>query len=310
MHATQSDSRNVPSPAAPGPSWRTRIAEWVESSPIQRIVMAVIILNAVVLGMETSDSLMASIGPVLRVIDTACLAVFVIEIGLKLVGRGLGFFRSPWNVFDFLVVGIALIPGSGAFAVLRSLRVLRVLRLISVVPQLRKVVSALVSAVPGIASIGLLLSLLFYVGAVMSTELFGEVSPEHFGNLGLSLFTLFQVMTLDNWENVVRPVMAEMPWAPAFFIPFILLSAFTVLNLFIAVIVDAMNAMQAVPVPRAVDGEGAERSEAEEDEGESSPDSRHRPHGAPASGAELAEVHAELRALRTQVAELSEQLRR
>lgn len=282
--------------------------------------MGVIILNAAILGMETSDSLMANIGPILRMADTLCLSVFVVEIGLKLFGRGLRFFRNPWNVFDFLVVGIALVPGSGAFAVLRSLRVLRVLRLISVVPQLRKVVSALVSAVPGIASIGLLLSLLFYVGAVMSTELFGDIAQEHFGNLGLSLFTLFQVMTLDNWEMVVRPVMAEMPWAPAFFIPFILLSAFTVLNLFIAVIVDAMNAMQAMPEPVKLGsaddrGDGARRTGGDSDAASVAPDDSdgeapRRPHGAPASGAELAEVHAELRALRNQVAELSEQLRR
>ncbi|MBX3095093.1 MAG: ion transporter [Cryobacterium sp.] len=222
---------------------RTTVDRFVHSRPIQNTVIVVILINAAILGLETVHSISEGTGGLLRVLDTVCLSVFVVEIALKLYARGLRFFTSAWNVFDFLVVGVALIPGADGFAVLRALRVLRVLRLVSVVPALRRVVDALVRAVPGIASIGALLVIVFYVGAVMATTLFGRHFPELFGDLGASLFSLFQIMTLDNWSVVVRDVSAALPWAPAFFIPFVLVSALTVLNLFIAVIVDAMQGL-------------------------------------------------------------------
>lgn len=223
---------------------RAQVGRWVESTAVQRFVIAVIVLNAVSLGLETSPRVMRSVGGLVEAVDTACLAVFVVEIGLKLFAQGLRFFRDPWNVFDFVIVGIALVPASGPFAVLRALRVLRVLRLISVMPRLRFIVEALLAAVPGIAAIGALLSLIFYVSAVMATSLFGGTHPQWFGGIGRSLYTLFQVMTLESWSmGIVRPVMESHPWAWAFFVVFILLSSFTVLNLFIAVIVDTMQTM-------------------------------------------------------------------
>ncbi|PZR53402.1 ion transporter [Xylanimonas oleitrophica] len=315
-------ARDLPPAPAAGPggaSWRSRLGDWVESTQVQRVVITVILVNAVVLGLETSAGLMAAAGGVLRTIDTVCLAVFVVEIALKLVAHGLRFFRSSWNVFDFLVVSVALAPAGAGFAVLRALRVLRVLRIVSVVPQLRKVVGALLAAVPGIVSIGALLMLVFYVGGVMATTLFGPGLPEYFGTLGASLFTLFQIMTLDSWTSVARPVMEQQPWAWAFFVPFILASAFTVLNLFIAVIVDAMNAMQAVPPPatgaeagpgKAVKGAAEPGAGAHEDDGVDRTRSHGLPAGAPAAAADVAALHEEIRALRGEVAELSEALRR
>lgn len=222
---------------------RPSIDRFVHARSVQNIVIVVILINAAILGMETVPALHHAIGDILIIADRVCLAVFVVELALKLYALGWSFFRSAWNVFDFIVVAISLIPGADSFAVLRALRVLRVLRLISAVPAMRRVVDALVRAIPGITSIAGLLSIVFYVGAVMATMLFGHDFPDEFGSLGASLFSLFQIMTLDNWSVIARTVIAQVPWAWAFFVPFILISALTVLNLFIAVIVDAMTGL-------------------------------------------------------------------
>jgi voltage-gated sodium channel len=224
---------------------RIRIGAWIESSPVQRIIIALILVNAVTLGLETSDAVMARFGALLTRLDQAILAVFVLELLGKFFAHGMRFFRQSWNVFDLVVVGIALVPAAGPLQVLRTLRVLRVLRLISAMPRLRFVVEALLHAVPGIGAIGGLLAILFYVFAVMATELFGPTYPDWFGSIGASLYTLFQIMTLESWSmGIVRPVMETFPLAWLFFVPFILMATFTMLNLFIAVIVNTMQAMQ------------------------------------------------------------------
>ena len=221
---------------------RTRVQNWVESTKVQYFVVVVIVINAITLGMETSDTLMAQIGGLLKALDTAALGIFVIEIALKLFGRGWRFFKDGWNVFDFVIVGIALVPASGSLSVLRSLRILRALRLMSVVPQMRKVIQALITAIPGMLSIVGLIGLIFYVAAVLSTNFYGETFSEWFGSLGASMYTLFQVMTLESWSmGIVRPVMDQHPEAWMFFVPFILVTSFAVINLFIGVIVDAMQ---------------------------------------------------------------------
>lgn len=223
---------------------RQTIGAWIESDRIQGFIITLILINAVTLGLETSQSIMDRHGVFLHAMDRLILAVFVLEILTKLYAQRLGFFRQSWNVFDFLVVGIALVPASGPLAVLRALRVLRVLRLISMVPRLRFVVEALLKALPGISSIGILMLVLFYVFAVMSTGLFGAKFPEWFGSVGASMYTLFQVMTLESWSmGIVRPVMVEYPYAWAFFVPFILIATFTMLNLFIGIIVDTMQTL-------------------------------------------------------------------
>jgi voltage-gated sodium channel len=223
---------------------RARIGAWIESSRVQRTIIALILVNAVILGLETSAEVTARFGTALTRIDQVILAVFVLEILGKLYAHGLKFFRQSWNVFDLIVVGIALVPASGPLQVLRTLRVLRVLRLISTMPRLRFVVESLLHAVPGIGAIGGLLAILFYVFAVMATGLFGEAFPDWFGGIGRSLYTLFQIMTLESWSmGIVRPVMESYPQAWLFFVPFILMATFTMLNLFIAVIVNTMQAM-------------------------------------------------------------------
>ena len=226
---------------------RERIGVFVESPKAQRFIMALIVLNAVTLGLETVPSVVAAYGPWLKTFDAIVLSIFVIEILGKLLYRGWRFFLDGWNVFDFVIVAIALIPASGPFAVLRSLRILRAFRMISVVPSMRRVVQALLLAIPGIGSVGLLILLVFYVGAVISTKTFGAAFPEWFGTIGGSMYTLFQIMTLESWSmGIVRPVLEVYPYAWVFFIPFILVTSFTVLNLFIGIIVDAMQSQHQV----------------------------------------------------------------
>lgn len=216
------------------------LARLIEQPAFQRGIIALILINAVLLGLETWPAAMEAAGGWIRGLDRAILAVFVFEIAARLMVHRLAFWRDPWSVFDFLVVGIALVPATGPLAVLRALRVLRVLRLLSTVPSMRRVVGALLAAVPGLGSIVLVLLIFFYVFAVIATNLFAEGYPEWFGSIGKSLYTLFQIMTLESWSmGIVRPVMESHPWAWAFFIPFILVATFTMLNLFIAIIVDA-----------------------------------------------------------------------
>ncbi len=223
-------------------SMRDKMQIWVEHATFNRVILTLILLNAVLLGMETSASLMAQYGATLLLLDKIFLGIFVIELLLRLFVYRLAFFKDPWSVFDFLVVAIALIPASGPLAVLRSLRVLRVLRVLSMVPSMRRVVSALLGSLPGLSSIALVLILIYYVFAVMATKIFGAAFPEWFGSIGASFYTLFQVMTLESWSmGISRPVMEQFPYAWLFFVPFILVATFTMLNLFIAIIVNTMQ---------------------------------------------------------------------
>jgi len=223
---------------------RQRCRKFIENNTVQRILLALILINAVILGMETMPEVMASAGQYLLALDKAMLVVFVVEIAIRLFVHRLAFFKDGWSVFDFIVVGIALVPASGPFAVLRALRVLRVLRVLTFVPSMRKIVGALIQSLNGMLSIAMVLGLIYYVAAVMVTKLFGQEFPEWFGSLWLSLYTLFQIMTLESWSmGIARPVMAEFPYAWAFFVPFILIATFTMLNLFIAVIVNAVQSM-------------------------------------------------------------------
>ncbi|MEM9223985.1 MAG: ion transporter [Pseudomonadota bacterium] len=257
---------------------RERLRRAISSRTWEMAIMSVIIFNAITLGLETSATIMASIGPVLLAIDSIVLAIFVVEIALRLYVYRWRFFRDPWGIFDFTIVAIALVPASGPFSVLRSLRILRVMRLISVIPSLRRVVTGLVAALPGMGSIIALLCIVFYVASVMATELFGEAFPEWFGTIGVSAYTLFQIMTLESWSmGISRPVMDVFPYAWAFFVPFILMTAFVVLNLFIGVVVSAMQ--------ETVEHEAAEGRQQLVDEG-----------AAIAKG--LSELRAEVAALR------------
>jgi voltage-gated sodium channel len=269
------------------PDLRSRLRTFLCDSRVQHSILALIIVNAVILGLETSDAMRASHGALLMALDRAILAVFVAEIAVRIFVHRSAFFRDPWSLFDFAVVAIALLPATGQLSVLRALRVLRVLRVLTIVPSMRRVVGGLLAAIPGLASIAMVLGLIFYVFAVITTNLFGDRFPDWFGTLGRSLYTLFQVMTLESWSmGIVRPVMEVYPYAWVFFIPFILIATFTMLNLFIGIIVSAMQSF--------TDADKAETIAAVEDAREHIE----------------ADLHTEVRALRGEIAELRVLLRR
>jgi voltage-gated sodium channel len=239
---------------SPQTGFRANLAQWLDRPPIRNAIIAVILFNAVILGLETSPSVMSVAGPVILALDKACLAIFVIEIVLKLIALGPRFFRSGWNLFDFMIVGIALVPAAQGLSVLRALRILRVLRIVSAVPSLRRVVEGLLTALPGMGSVFLLMSIIFYIGAVMATKLFGASFPEWFGSIGASLYTLFQVMTLESWSmGIVRPVLEVYPYAWAFFVPFIMVTTFAVVNLIVGLVVNSMQDAHAEESNAATD---------------------------------------------------------
>ena len=265
---------------------RARLRAWVEYPKVQNTIMVLIVINAAILGLETVKPVMDRVGPILLVIDSVILGIFVVEILLRIFAHRLAFFRDPWSLFDFTVVAIALFPASGPFAVLRALRVLRVLRLLTLVPSMRRVVGALLESIPGLSSIALVLLLIYYVFAVMATKLFGANFPQWFGSIGESLYSLFQIMTLESWSmGIVRPVMEVHPFAWLFFVIFILIATFTMLNLFIAIIVNAMHSFTE---------QEAEETRREVDDA--------RIHIE-------ADLHQEVAALRAEIAELKELLR-
>lgn len=234
---------------------RQALRTWFERKGVINSFALLIVLNAVLLGLETYQPIMQAYGSWLKLADKTILAVFVVELLGRMYAYGRGFWRDGWNVFDFMVVAVALAPANESFAVLRALRVLRVLRLISIFPSMRRVVEGLFAAVPGIASIGAIMLVIFYVFAVMATKLFAADFPHWFGTLHVSLFTLFQIMTLEGWAEIVREIKAVYPWAWVFFLVYIMFSTFTVLNLFIAVIVDGMNRQHIQKVePVTLDG--------------------------------------------------------
>ncbi|MCW5613018.1 MAG: ion transporter [Rubrivivax sp.] len=280
---------NAPPPARPAQAprdLRSRLGLLLARPWFQHGILALIIVNAIVLGLETSAELRATHGDWLAALDRAILAVFVVELALRLFVHRAAFWRDPWSLFDFAVVAIALAPATGQFAVLRALRVLRVLRILTIVPSMRRVVGGLLAAIPGLSSIAMVLALVFYVFAVITTNLFGASFPDWFGTLGRSLYTLFQVMTLESWSmGIVRPVMEVYPYAWGFFIPFILIATFTMLNLFIGIIVSAMQSFTDADKAETIAAVEGAREHIE------------------------ADLHTEVRALRGEIAELRTLLR-
>ena len=247
-------------PGYPEGGVRRVLADFISARLTQWAITGLIVLNAVTLGLETSASVMVEWGNLLSVVDSVIITIFAIEVAIRIIAFGPAFFRGGWNWFDFLIVGMSLMPAAGNLSVLRSLRILRVLRLISIVPQMRTVVTALLQVIPGMGTVALLLLLIFYVGAVMATKLFGASFPAWFGSIGESMYSLFQIMTLESWSmGIVRPVMETYPSAWAFFVPFILITTFAVLNLFVAIVVDAMQSAHKVEAAEAEAEAHAER---------------------------------------------------
>lgn len=230
---------------------RGKAAAIVENPKFTRFITFLILLNAVTLGLEASRLLDDDTiyNRTILLIDHVIVAAFCVELILKMYAYRWSFWREGWNIFDFIIVAISVIPATEAFSVIRTLRVFRLLRLISVVPQMRRVVSALFHALPGMGSVVAVLLVIVYVAAILATQIFGAhpdpVIHELFGDLSNSMFTMFQLITMENWpDGVAKPTMAYFKWSWIFFIPFIIVTSFTVLNLFIGIIVDALSIVQ------------------------------------------------------------------
>jgi voltage-gated sodium channel len=226
----------------PVAGWRGRLIDFVDGSGFRTAVVMVIILNSAILGLQTSEEVQGRHLEILHSLDDYALGFFVVELTLRILAHREDFFRDGWSVFDFTVVAVALLPVGGNLEIFRVLRVLRIMRLVTVVPRLRKVVSAMLQALPGMNAALVLLAVVFYMFSVITTKLFGEQFPELFGSIVDSLFSLFQIMTLESWASgIVRPVMELHPHAPLVFVPFILLTAYGIVNLFVAMVVAAMS---------------------------------------------------------------------
>jgi voltage-gated sodium channel len=267
-------------------SFRDKVTILVERPAFTNFILGLILFNAVTLGLETDRTIMAAYGSILFTIDKIILGIFVVELILKFIAYRFAFFKSGWNVFDLVIVIICLLPAQGPLAILRAFRIFRVFRLFSIMPQMRIVISGLLRALPGMGSVIGVIAVIFYISSVLVTKIFGlSGDPEMeilFGSLNQSMFTLFQLMTLENWvDGIVKPAMDVYPMAWLFFIPFIIITSFAILNLFIGVIVEAMQNVHR------------EANRAEEDKERDA----------------MAELHADIRALRAEIANLKSQIK-
>ncbi|MFS2318202.1 ion transporter [Maricaulis sp. D1M11] len=259
------------------------LTTFIEGTIFRNTIMTLIVINAITLGLETYPYDGAWFHVIMPMVDKVVVTIFVIEILIKIIAYRHRFFYSGWNWFDLIVIAVSILPDAGGFSVLRALRILRAFRLFSVMPQMRNVVEALLNAIPGMGAIIAVLALIFYVSSVMAVKLFGVSNPDIFGTLGESAITLFQVMTLEGWATEVQnPVRAHHPWAWLFFLVFIVLTSFAVLNLFIAIIVDSLQA-------KHFDDEEEREAEAE---------------------ADRAIIHREIADLKSEIAEMKALLQR
>ncbi len=218
-----------------------KLQPFIESKSFKNFITALIVFNGVLLGLATSKEIMARYDTLIIALDTLIIAVFTVEILLRIAVYKAAFFKDPWSLFDFFVVAISLVPANAGLSILRILRVLRLFRLLTIIPQMRTIIAALLGVIPGIASVSMVLLLFFYVFAIMATNLFGGDFPQWFGTLGESMYTLFQIMTLESWSmGIARPVMELYPYAWIFFVIYILIVTFIMVNLFIGLIVDAI----------------------------------------------------------------------
>ena len=217
----------------------------VYSRQVQTVVTICIILNSIQLGLDTSKWWSANMGRISDISDNIFIWIFAAEVLLKLLSDKHRFFFSSWNIFDFIVVAISFLPGNGVFSILRAFRIFRTFRLLNKFQRLRLITESLISSIPSIGWICMLLVLWFYICSVIATNLFRNEFPAWFGSIPRSMYSLFQIMTLESWSmGIVRPVMREYPYAWMFFVPFIIFATYTVMNLFIGILVSAISDVQ------------------------------------------------------------------
>lgn len=232
---------------------RSRVVNWArrveEACWFRWGVIATIALNALVIGLDTSAALAASWGAWFAAANDTFLGVFVVEAIVKITAacpRPLRYFKDGWNVFDFVIIVVSLVPSTGQLATLARLaRLLRVMRLVSALPELRLIVATLVRSIPSMFNVVCLMSIIFYIYAVAGYHLFHDVDPVHWRNLGISAITLFRVVTLEDWTDVMYTAMDHYWWAWAYFVSFVVLGTFVIVNLFIAVVINNLEEAKA-----------------------------------------------------------------
>ena len=228
------------------------LKDFVEGKFFQTFILIIIIVNSAVLGLQTSANVNASIGDVLSVIDTICLVIFIIEMILKMiVYKFFGYFKSPWNVFDFCIIMMSVLSGLSVLSSLRVLRVFRVFRslkglrgfrMASSLKPLQLIISAIGKSLPGISWAMLLMVIVYYIFSIIGVTIFGEAFVDWFGDIPKAMYTLFQVMTLESWSmGISRPVMEVFPYAWAYFVPFVLVSSFIMMNVIVGIVVNAIS---------------------------------------------------------------------
>ena len=219
-----------------------KIKNLVENRVFQIAILGVICLNALVFGVQTSSSARHFCGWWLNRIDGFCLVVFTVELALKIVAYNRRFCRDPWNVFDFIVVAVSFVPDCGMFSSIRLFRILRVFKLVSGIRHMRIILGAIVKSIRGILWTGSLLVLIYYVYGILGTHLFGAAFEDWFGSLGKSVYSLFQIMTLESWSmGIARPVIAVYPYAWIYFVSYILLSSFLVMNVVVGIVLNSIT---------------------------------------------------------------------
>jgi len=218
------------------------IRAFLESAGFQNFITFIIVINSLLIGMETFPAVMQDYGVMIDAFDLVILSMFTIEITLKIfIYRG-KFFTSAWNVFDFVIIAVSILPAAGSFSIFRALRIIRTLRLLKNLPKLKLIIESLLHSIPSIGWIAVLLCIVYYIFAVVGVNLFGVLYPEYFGDLWKAFFTLFQIMTLESWSSAIaRPIMDGVPFSAFYFVSFILIATYTTLNIFIAIVVNTMN---------------------------------------------------------------------
>lgn len=278
-----------------------KIKDFVENQKFQNFILIVIIFNAIIMGLQTSAGIVAATGNLLTILDNICLGIFIAELILKFIVYRLRFFKDGWNIFDFIIVIMSLISGLeflSSFRVFRIFRVfrsfkavkafksLRAFRLVSSLDKLRIIISAIGRSIPGIAWSGVLLILFYYIFSIVGTSLFGATFPDWFGNIGKSMYTLFQVMTLESWSmGISRPVMEVFSWAWIYFVPFVLITSFVVMNVVVGIVVNSISEVTAANDKEKAEVEAAQKLK----------------NGETAEEKAAAELEKEIAALRTQL---------
>ena len=229
-----------------------KLRNFVDGKLFQGVILVVIIINSIILGLQTFPAVTASIGGLLEILDSICLGIFIFEMLLKMIAyKFFGYFKSGWNWFDFIIIITSVLSGLAVLSSIRILRVFRVFRslkslrgfkMISSLKPLQVIIAAIGRSIPGISWTALLLIIIYYIFSIIGVTQFGETFPEWFGDIPKAMYTLFQVMTLESWSmGISRPVMEAFDYAWAYFVPFVLISSFVMMNVVVGIVVNAIS---------------------------------------------------------------------